>query len=561
MTLRALIALHGQYAPGTAERRVELLRALGKRPLRAAKDVVALHEELCFLRAHPDDGAVLARTVALLDAFATRPDLARHRARLADSGIAGTALRYRFFEPTATWLAGRFPRSLDLTWDDAEAAQAPAEKLDALLPYLLPWAESCGLDARGLDARELIDALRAAGESDAGFLLRRIAALEAAPEVRRYLYEALDLELVLRPGRGTPSRTTAVHAVPVIAWRTAPLRRDRPDLAREIRRPPRAIRELSRREARALVQLARDAMVVRSRDLDAFMAADARDARWVDCGDGLALACFGVLPRERLLLESVYAILMLRNGVPIGYVLSSALFGSAEIAFNVFETFRGGESAWIYARVLAAVRVLFGAETFTVPPYQLGHHNEEGLLSGAWWFYEKLGFAPRDRGARALRRAERARSAARPRHRSSRRVLERLVQHDLVFPPDGARGDAIGFFPAGRVSAAVSRRLRARGGADREAGVRASVTEVARALGVRRLTGWTGDERAAFARWAPLLCLLPDLARWPAADRRALLAVVRAKGGRRESEFVLRFDAHPRLRRALCGLARVRSSV
>ena len=40
-----------------------------------------------------------------------------------------------------------------------------------------------------------------------------------------------------------------------------------------------------------------------------------------------------------------------------------------------------------------------------------------------------------------------------------------------------------------------------------------------------------------------------------AAEKRALVAVVRAKGGRRESDFVLQFDRHRKLRRAVTKLA------
>jgi len=57
---------------------------------------------------------------------------------------------------------------------------------------------------------------------------------------------------------------------------------------------------------------------------------------------------------------------------PIGYVLVSGLNRSSEIAYNVFETYRGGESSRIYGRVLACVRHLFGADAFAslfgVPP-------------------------------------------------------------------------------------------------------------------------------------------------------------------------------------------------
>ena len=76
----------------------------------------------------------------------------------------------------------------------------------------------------------------------------------------------------------------------------------------------------------------------------------------------------------------------------------SALFGSSEIAFNVFESFRGAEAGLIYGRVLGVTRALFGADSFTIFPYQLGDDNEEGIESGAWWFYRKLGFRPEGEG-------------------------------------------------------------------------------------------------------------------------------------------------------------------
>ena len=72
---------------------------------------------------------------------------------------------------------------------------------------------------------------------------------------------------------------------------------------------------------------------------------------------------------------------------------------------------------------------------------------------------------------------------------------------------------------------------------------------------MRRFGGWTGGERLAWDRWSPIVIALGDAGGWPAADRAALVDVIRAKGGRRESDFVRRFDRHRRLRRAVLGLA------
>ena len=401
MSLRALSELERlrtEFGARDAGRKLELVRALSRSRLASARAVERLHECLCFLRAYADDAEVHAEVVRALAGFGKRRDLRRVRAALSDTGIAGTDLRFRFYQPTAVWLSERCPRALHIDWDEFDGV----ERLEPLMALLLPWAETQALDLDLRSVRRRIEALRGARESDARFLARRIDALPASADLKRHLYDEIDPPLVLRSGPGTPSRTHAAHPVKGLAFQRGPMRSERPELKSAVDVPPLAIRDLSPREGLEYVHLAREAMAVRARDLDAFMYADARDARLVDCGEGLAFACLGVVPEERLLLEAVYAFLTLKNGVPIGYVLASAIHGSCEVAYNVFETFRGAEAAWIYARVLAMLRALFGADTFTVYPYQLGHENEEGLRSGAWWFYQKLGFRPRERATLAL---------------------------------------------------------------------------------------------------------------------------------------------------------------
>jgi hypothetical protein len=55
---------------------------------------------------------------------------------------------------------------------------------------------------------------------------------------------------------------------------------------------------------------------------------------------------------------------------------------------------------------------------------------------------------------------------------------------------------------------------------------------------------------------ALVAALIPDLAVWSPAERRALVAVMRAKGGRSEMRYARRLDGHRRLRRSLEALAR-----
>ena len=551
--LARLEALKLEFGPGPARERRALVSRLARTRLTSADQVLRLHEALVFARAHPDDAATLRAVVRALRAFADRADLRAHRAALSDSGIAGTDTRYRFFASTALRLATAWPERLAYDW----AAWDDPARLEEWLPLLAVHGETPALDEYDLGLRGWLARMTPAGMGDAAFVTRRLAQRLPDPFAFEKVMDGMDAPMVLAPGPGGPSRTLAHAAVKRVAFQRAGLRRARPDLAREVATPPLAVRPVSRREGERWVAMAVEAMVTRSRDLDVFTYADPADVRIVECGDGLSFACMGARPERRLLLESVYGMLTLQNGVPAGYVLTSALYGSAEIAYNVFDAFRGGAAGTTYGRVLAMTAHLFGVDAFTVYPYQLGGAgNEEGLASGAWWFYRKLGFAPRDRAARAMVRREEARLVRDPQHRSSRRALAALAEHNVYWHAGPPRDDVIGLLPLANTGFAVMDALRERGATGADRGADACAREAAALLGEGPGRGWSAGERLAFERWAPLVLALPGVARWSAAERRALARVACAKGGRRESDFVRAFDAHPKLRAAVADLAR-----
>ena len=105
--------------------------------------------------------------------------------------------------------------------------------------------------------------------------------------------------------------------------------------------------------------------------------------------------------------------------------------------------------------------------------------------------------------------------------------------------------------PLWDVGGVVSEVLAVHAGNGRRTAEAACAREAGRLLGVRSTRGWSAAERRAWSRWSPLALALPGVSRWSVANRRALARVIRAKGGRRDSEFVRLFDAHPRLGRAV----------
>ncbi|MFN8547646.1 MAG: hypothetical protein U0527_06660 [Candidatus Eisenbacteria bacterium] len=227
---------------------------------------------------------------------------------------------------------------------------------------------------------------------------------------------------MLRPAPGSPSRTHAGFApAPRLPARIAAA--PRPDLAAESAAcaapdPPAS----SAADGDALVDLARAAVVHAHACARAFSHGDGRDAWLVETARPMARvarwpsrsrACCPSSGTGRGDLRRADAA---QRGVPIGYLQGDVFGRSVYVSFNTFETFRGGGAAHVFARMLAGLpRALFGSTAFTIEPYQARPRQPRGLASGAWWFYRKLGFVPRDPATlRVLQTRDRA-ARARPR--------------------------------------------------------------------------------------------------------------------------------------------------
>ena len=548
--LKRLESLRFEFGSMAAEEKTRCLKALQLTRLKNADQVARLHDVLCFIQAWPDNRAVLSLAERMLDGFDRRPDLRRHAEELTNTGIAGTSTHFSFYAATARWLADRWPDRLHIDWEAFENAAV----MERYLSLLASYSETQGLDSVVMELPDWIHRLKGVHETDALFVLRRLAALIPDEFLRDELYEELDLPLILAHGPAVPTRTRAKYQKSPIVFQAVPLDRTRPAIADEMHRSHKSRKPVSRAEGEHLVGLARSAMITRERDLDAFAYADPNDVSLVN-DDDLQFVLYGMTPQRRFLLETQYGFVVLKNGVPISYGTIVSLFASAEVAYTIFEAFRGGESARIYLRTLAMIHRVFGCDTFMIDPYQLGEDNPDALKSGAWWFYQKLGFRPRDKKLLRVMRQEVSAMKRQPRHRSSLAVLRQLATENVYLNVNQQRDDVVGELDLANVGLGITDLFAKRFGSDREQGEEVLAAEAALRLGSPSFRGWSASEKLAWRRWSPLVALVNDVDRWPAADREALVQVVRAKGGRRELDYLHRFNDHRRLRKAVVRLA------
>src|SRR5262249_13012252 len=204
------------------------------------------------------------------------------------------------------------------------------------------------------------------------------------------------------------------------------LRRADVSLAEGFTAPPLPVSKLPSKEAERVLDIVVETSAVRYRELHGFRHPDVTHVARVDAGRGLEIYWFGVPAAWRLPVRAYHAAMFFKNGVPAGYLETLSLFDRAEVGFNLYYTFREGETAWIYARLLQVTHQMLGVNTIVVDPYQIGHENDEAIDSGAFWFYRKLGFVPVEPAIQRLLEREEQRITKSPEYRSSRATLRKL---------------------------------------------------------------------------------------------------------------------------------------
>lgn len=548
--IAALAAVAPQYTAAARGEKQRLLAALLAAPVVLPAALLRLHESLCFLQAYPDDREILDRVDRLLARFSARTRSLddRRLRRLHDTGVAGSTLEYPYGLPLGRWLAARLGPHADINW----ASEPDMERLAEALDLLVTPSESDAFSEGGFTVPQWLDVARAGRRlTDLQVLIEAFDRGPLDPGLRDWLFESLALPIRVRLAVAGISRTLAKRPVARPAFQRAALRRHGVNVAREAVRPLPLLRRAPPALATDLIDRARGAMVTRSRELYAFSYPNPDDVWTTEPGRGLQVVLIGLQPEFRLPFEGYYAFMMIKNGVPVGYGGGWCLFETLEFGFNIFESFRQGESAWLLGQVLRAYHRAFRMRTVVVDPYQLGTDNPEALRSGAFYFYHHLGFRPRTERARRALTEELAKIARDRRYRSPRPALRRLARDEACLTLPGGSATPERRLRARDLAALVTRDVARRHGGDREAAARTAVRRVARALGIGRLAGWTDAERRGFRQWALVVTLIPDLGRWPAGRRARLARLIRAKGGRGEGPYVRRLLAHAPLRRAL----------
>ena len=512
--------------------------------------LVAYHDCLLCLLAYPETRALRDAARTELDRVATAArgvvegGPARARASLANSGVAWTSVTISFGWDIVRWLVERFPArvEVDSFGDDGVALQS-------ILATALP-AMEFELAASGESSFEFLD--RASVGRRGSRLAWLVGAFERLPcsaALREHLFDALHAFVAIEPKDSMLSRTY-VRGLPAPTFFHGKGLLRNVDLATLLAEPLPAPRRLSRLERRDVADIGRAMLASLGRETDAIALAHAAGVAYYEVGRGVALALYSMDPDRRSPLDSHVGMMLFKNRVPVGYGGGWPFLGSCRIGVNIFAAYRGGESAFLFGQVLRVYHHRFAVGRFVAEPSQFGGTNKEGLQSGAFWFYYRLGFRPIDGRSARLASEEWARMRDVPGYRTPIPALRRFTRSDIEL-----RLCHVPECEPAALSDAVTDWIGDRFRGDRTRAEHAATRLVSRALGVTDLDGWPESERRAFREIALLFAQIGDLGRWPQADKRAAVALMRAKG-RDEFRFHAIVARHGRLRAALTRLAK-----
>jgi len=560
--LAALHDLRAQFGPWAARRKLAVLAARARPTFATADDLVAYHDTLLFLRAYADGPTLVAATERRLRAF--RDDVARYRAasgdaqslQLADSGLVDTAVGHVYSFRMARALRAMHPRALEIDWDAywrSDTANIPI----ALVPAML-WHESDAVDNdEHFDERVWLERNRTPQAPTCLAALLTLFSTSGLPErVQEHLYDQAEVPLRWDLTRSAASRTRKRVSARRPFPQTGPLRGRSSDLRATLAGPAAPLRRVTGATARRFVADVREVLASRVRELYPLAGASADEVYVCDAGRGLRFVIYGSAPAVRLPHESNMGALFVRNGVPVGYGLGALIFHQAEMAINVFPAYRNGESAFLIEEFFRLFVGHFGARTLVVSAYQVGDGNDEGLDSGSFWFYYKLGFRPVRPDVRHLAARQAARIARDATYRTSRAMLKRLAKSDMFFHLDPSAVDRHEPIALADLGYAVTQHVARAYAGDRRRAVRESIQAIARHVPLGDTRSWTEGERLGLERLAPLIDAIGGTRHWPTSDREILARLLRAKGGRRERDFLALAQALPALDAGMRHLAR-----
>lgn len=539
--LRAICHKFGE--PFSKQKTELILQSLEGRFSHAAS-LIAFYDALLFIRAYPENKSEYKLAGQALDSI---------KAQLAEEKRKGNALPEKLngsglpestlsIAPSIDLL-----ESLRILFHDElkiDSTNADAETVNSILKLFLPQTTHEYLEEKNKPLVQRAQEL-AGEENPVDWLIRLFRNKNLPADITDQLFNSLGAYFSITHSAETFSKSELQHPFTQPFFNPKGLQK-KADEQKILNQKIEAPLRLTETEKQWYIAVSKLKLALLNRETDPVTYCNEEDVHVYAMGRGFQIALFGLKTERRLPFDSYIGYMAFKNGLPIAYGGAWMFGSSAKIGVNIFEEFRGGESAWIFCQLMRLYRQLYDVKRFIVEPYQYGKHNPEGIQSGAFWFYYRLGFRPANEKLNAVAAAEWKKIQADKSYRSPATILRSFTHSNIEFAIDKNAPASID--PSGFSKLVTN--LYSELGKDADEEIE---REIAGVLKINLKT-WHANEYAGFTRLAPLLFLIRDLKNWNAKAKKELAAVLKSRGGETEMEYCKRISKHSLLLASLKAL-------
>lgn len=544
-----LISLKTDFSHIAMAKKKDLLKQISGTAINDAALLRKYHEYLLFLLAYPGNKDIYKLALQQLQNIKEGAERIfsgyspKKQTLLNGTGIYTSELVCAYSYDIAFWLCQRFGNSIGL-----HSTGADAETVSKILELFLPAMEYQEITQTRCSLPRRIQKLTGQNNNAASlrWLLESLHNKAMPLHVRNSLYDQLQVYVYWKLDHPFFNRTFL---------RSLPLQKiyyHKPNTAshdynKYIRKKIKEPVGLSSEEKKQLLDIARAALALHNRETDPVSFGDSSTVKYFDMGNGISIALYTMLPQNRFSIESYIGYMAFVNSVPTAYGGGWLLGQRCKIGINIFPALRGGHSTLLFASILRLYHQYYHAQRFVVKPYQFGKNNPDGLRSGSFWFYYKLGFRPSDSSLLKLAKEEYAKKASVKNYRTSMAVLKKftaspleLLLHKKTFPG----------YDAGLLSKAVTKNIIHHFKGNRQQALKNFIQQLKNLVDSTgyKLTRQQHDILTRQATWIALLFPHDEKTEeWTKAEKKQLIRLLLSKYTQDEKEYITGLQQHKKI--------------
>jgi hypothetical protein len=528
--------------------KLKLLQLISANKIDNPHVIKIYHECLLFLAAYPDNEQILRtaeselkRVGLILKEISFLKNESKQN-QLYATGMVHTKMICRFSFDLVKWLCEKYPLQIELYSCDADK-----EQMQNVMRLLMSATQHELIDGdHHLNILKWIKLSKGKNKiTNLSWLINRFVAIECDDEIRESLFASLKVFVSITLNEQMHSRTDArTIAGNIFCHNSDLIKKVNPSAI--INEPILKPKKLTYTEKEHLVTVAKMSLCSLLRETDPVTYADANATEYFDLGRGITVALYTMNVRRRLPLESYIGYMAFKNGLPVAYGGGWIYNHRSKIGINIYAPFRGGESSYLFCQLLRLYAQLFNVNCFVAEPYQIGKHNSDGMKSGAFWFYYKLGFRPFQKDLLEIANNEFEKISADKKYRTSKSILQKLANANMQLIVNENK-QSEDYFDVAALSKAQIKYEAEKFGGDRLKSEKSNFNYLIKTLGIKDYSKWNVSEQYAFKRMNGLIAMINDLEKWNKKEKTELVKTLRSKGLLNEMRFIKNLQQHKKL--------------